>query len=419
MSTIPAHSVSSTRSAPAAAAEIDGVEVIRPAGRSVIVIAFGWLVLASMLAIVCFSTLMWGSPGPGRGGLLLLPIMVYLIVLVMAAVVRNAMVFHLTPSRGAAARGVFRRWSVEVRLEDVRNVAVTRSLVQRVLGLGTIRMTAAGIGPAVVWNHVDRPVELAARVRGVIDGVRGGGAGRGVSGRPASGAPAKRPIPPVVPVPSNDTSPARLPVIGLAGGIGAGKSAVAAAFERLGCLVIDSDTRAKAALDRADVREALVSWWGPGILADDGRVDRKRVASIIFTNADERERLEGLVHPIVRDDRAQMIRDAAAAGAGAVIAVIVDAPLLFEAGVDAECDCVVFVEAPREERLRRVLHARGWDESELDRREAAQWPLDEKRARSTFVVDNGGDVGSLDPQVAGILARMRSPVAPEETATES
>ncbi len=406
MSTIPAQPVpTSPPAAVSAAASVDVLD-IHPAGRSVIAIAFGWLVLAAMFAIVCFATLMWGNPGDGRGGLLLLPIIVFLLVLVPAAIVRNACRFQLSSTRVSAARGVFRRSSVEVRLDDVRNVAVGRSLVQRVLRLGTIRMTAAGVGPAVVWNHVDQPGEVAERVRAAIDAVRGGG--RAPSVKPDSIAPSKRPISPAVPVPAPGKSPARLPVIGLAGGIGAGKSAVAAAFERLGCLVIDSDVRAKAALDRPDVRDTLVSWWGPGILDPDGRVDRKRVASIIFSNAGERERLEALVHPIVRDDRAQMIRDAAAAGAKAAI---VDAPLLFEAGVDAECDAVVFVDAPREVRLERLQRTRGWDEAELARREAAQMSLDEKRSRSRFVVENRTDVGSLEARIARVLAEMKAETA--------
>ena len=98
-----------------------------------------------------------------------------------------------------------------------------------------------------------------------------------------------------------------------------------------------------------------------------------------------------------------MILEALTAGARAVI---VDAPLLFEAGVDAECDCVVFVDAPREQRLERVRQTRGWDEPELSRREASQLPLDEKRRRSQHIVDNSGKLGGIQTQVAKILASV-------------
>ncbi|MBY0263202.1 MAG: dephospho-CoA kinase, partial [Phycisphaerales bacterium] len=130
--------------------------------------------------------------------------------------------------------------------------------------------------------------------------------------------------------------------------------------------------------------------WGPGVLGEGGRIERAKVASIIFADASERVRLEALVHPIVRQERAAMIREAREARAAGVI---VDAPLLFEAGVDAECDAVVFVDAPPAVRLARVQSSRGWTTEELERRERAQMSLDEKRARCRYVIDNGGAEG--------------------------
>jgi dephospho-CoA kinase len=395
--------------------------VFHPAGRSIIVIAFGWLVLASMFAIICFASVMWSDLGDARGPRILLPVVLFVVILGLAAIVRNACRFELSSTRVAATRGVFRRFAVEARLDDIRNVAVSRSLLQRLLRLGTIRMNTAGIGPSVVWNHVDEPGALAERVRAAIDSTRNAMPAATASasirpvGKPISSPVTQLPVPILGPHRPAELAAAAFPVIGIAGGIGAGKSAVAAAFARLGCFVIDSDARAKAALDREDVREALVSWWGPGILSAEGRVDRSRVASIVFTNAAERERLEQLVHPIVREDRAQMIRDARAAGAKAAI---VDAPLLFEAGVDAECDCVVFVESPREVRVERVRRSRGWDEQELDRREAAQMPLEEKRARCRFVVENLSDTTDLDAQVDGILRELTGQAGVRGQSTE-
>jgi len=88
---------------------------------------------------------------------------------------------------------------------------------------------------------------------------------------------------------------------------------------------------------------------------------------------------------------------------GGIRAVIVDAPLLFEAGVDSECDSVVFVQTPKRIRAQRVLEGRGWDESELDRREKAQLSLEHKRERADHIVTNGGSQDELPPQVARIL----------------
>jgi len=182
--------------------------------------------------------------------------------------------------------------------------------------------------------------------------------------------------------------PDRPLVIGLAGGVGAGKSTVARAFERLGCFVSDSDKAAKRELDKPEVVQTLKNWWGEGIVDDSGRIDRKAIASIVFDDPAQRERLEALIHPRLKAGRAALIERAHRACAPAVI---IDAPLVFEAGLEKECDLVVFVDAPRDVRLERVRRSRGWGDGELDRRERAQWSLEEKKRLSDAVVDNGGD----------------------------
>lgn len=192
-------------------------------------------------------------------------------------------------------------------------------------------------------------------------------------------------------------------VIGLAGGIGSGKSSVARAFASLGCLVIDSDAEVRTLLTRGEVKRELVSWWGEGVLNDAGEVDRGAVARIVFTDASQRARLEGLLHPMLRTNREAMKRRARDAGAPALI---LDAPLLFEAGLDTECDAIVFVDTPRQTRLDRVRRGRGWSEEELDRREKSQLPLEEKRSRSDYVLRNYGDPASLEGEVSRLLARM-------------
>ena len=183
------------------------------------------------------------------------------------------------------------------------------------------------------------------------------------------------------------------PVIGLVGGIGAGKSTVARAFALLGCVVSDSDRDAKAALDEPDTRDRIVAALGQGLLDGDGRIDRARLATRIFGDAEARRTLESIVHPRVHARRAA----AFAAAPASDPALVIDAPLLLEAGLDAACDAVVFVDCPREERLRRVREHRGWDEAELARREAAQLPLDAKRARADHVVVNDARAASSDP----------------------
>ena len=198
------------------------------------------------------------------------------------------------------------------------------------------------------------------------------------------------------------TADVRRPVIGLSGAIGAGKSAVAAILSEAGCVIADADLATRSILASKEAAETLASWWGRRVLAEDGSVDRSAVARIVFTDPAERRRLEGFVHPRVQADRA----DRFAAAPPEAPALVVDAPLLFEAGLDAGCDHVVFVDCPRAIRLARVAEHRGWSDEELARREAAQWPLDRKRQRADSVLVNDADLASLRTKVLDLLKRI-------------
>lgn len=281
--------------------------------------------------------------------------------------------YVLTDKRVVRVFGVLQQRAAEIPLDRIQHVVMYRSVRERIFGLGTIGFATAGTGGVeVYWVMVARPHEMMERARKAIDG-----------GEVEAGA---GPI-----------------VIGIAGGIGSGKSAVAEAFGELGCVVVDSDRLAREALDLPRVRRELVGWWGERVLDEDGKVDRGVVASIVFEKAEERERLEGLIHPLVKSTRVEM-REQALGAAG----VVVDAPLLFEAGLDSECDVVVFVEVSRAERLARVKAGRGWDEGELARREKAQMSVEAKRDRADYEVSNEGDREDLPARVGALFERIKN-----------
>ena len=195
----------------------------------------------------------------------------------------------------------------------------------------------------------------------------------------------------------------RIPVIGLCGGIGAGKSAVAGILTDLGCVVSDSDRDARGVLADPEVLEVLRGWWGDDVIGTDGRLDRSKIAGRIFGDASERARLEDLVHP-----RLHRLREARFQGAAAdTTALVIDAPLLFEARLDAQCDAILFIDAPIHRRIERVVSGRGWDEAELRRREQAQIAVDEKRSRASYVIENHGTRVELEVGVRAALARIR------------
>lgn len=193
-----------------------------------------------------------------------------------------------------------------------------------------------------------------------------------------------------------------LPIIGLVGGIGSGKSLVASQLRQLGCLVCDSDAMARDILRDRAVHAQLVKWWGSAILDSDGEIDRARIASIVFARAEERARLEALIHPLIEARREALF----AVPPPGTRALVIDAPLLLEAGLDAKCDAIFFVDAPRDARIARVLATRGWSREEFERREAAQWPLDRKRETADTVLRNDGDPASLRQEVVRALDQV-------------
>jgi dephospho-CoA kinase len=196
----------------------------------------------------------------------------------------------------------------------------------------------------------------------------------------------------------------RKPVIGLAGGIGSGKSFVARLFAGLGCAVIDADQLAKAALDDPQVVRTLAQWWGPDVIGPDGRADRKRIGAIVFNDRAELDRLEQLIHPRVHAGREALRRQHQADPN--VKAIVEDCPLLFEKNIDRSCDVVVFVQASRQARLERVARTRGWTAEQLDAREKNQLPLDTKARRADDVVSNEADEAEVLAHVRRVLSKI-------------
>lgn len=187
------------------------------------------------------------------------------------------------------------------------------------------------------------------------------------------------------------------PVIGIVGGIGAGKSTVAAEFAKLGCALVSGDAIGHALLADPDVRSQLRRLWGKEIFAPDGTVDRHAVAERVFQDPAALAALDGILHPRIRARMAEQIGRAEADAA--VPAVVVDAAVLFEAGWDDLCTHIVFVSAPSENRRLRACAARGWDRETWRSRENSQISLDKKASRCDYTIDNSLRISRLREQV--------------------
>jgi dephospho-CoA kinase len=199
-------------------------------------------------------------------------------------------------------------------------------------------------------------------------------------------------------------------LVGLTGGIGAGKSTVASLLRHKGATVVDADEVARAVVEPGTpALAALVARFGGGILDADGRLDRAALAAIAFADDDGRKALGDITWPAIGEEFERRIREAPDDSL-----VICDVPLLVESKAAAARPyvAVVVVEAPRELRLQR-LQERGVLRDDAERRMAAQATDDERRAVATHVLDNGGDVESLSRQVDAVWDDLLTREPPE------
>ena len=189
--------------------------------------------------------------------------------------------------------------------------------------------------------------------------------------------------------------------VGLTGGVGSGKSTVAAMLAARGALVIDADALAREVVaPGSEGLAALVDAFGPGILADDGSLDRPALAEVAFTDERARERLNGITHPRIAARTAALM---ASAAPGQI--VVHDVPLLVELALMPAYDLVVVVDADDATRLRR-LEGRGMSRDEARRRMAAQATRDSRLAAADIVLSNEGDLAGLEQQVDLLWAHL-------------
>jgi dephospho-CoA kinase len=192
------------------------------------------------------------------------------------------------------------------------------------------------------------------------------------------------------------------PVIGVVGGIGAGKSTAAAALARRGGAAVNADALGHEALEVPAVKDWLVGRWGPGVLKTDGTANRRAIAGVVFDNPAELAALEKVVFPHIGRRAAEEVRKAQADPA--VRFVVLDAAVMLEAGWSGVCDRIVYVDAPRDVRLARLAARSGWSAAEVAAREAAQLSADEKLARADAVLVNDGSPAELQERVDRLLA---------------
>jgi dephospho-CoA kinase len=185
-------------------------------------------------------------------------------------------------------------------------------------------------------------------------------------------------------------------VIGLTGGIGCGKSLAAQYFSELGALVIDADQLARAAIERGSQGfDEAVSIFGDSIL-NNGDIDRRALGEIIFKDPDAKKKLEGIIHPFVRQQFEEAVSSLKADET-----LIYEIPLLVETGAQDRFDLVITVESEIENRISR-LRQRGMHISEIEGRIAAQATREQRVEIADFLIENDGSEDELLRQVENI-----------------
>jgi dephospho-CoA kinase len=201
-------------------------------------------------------------------------------------------------------------------------------------------------------------------------------------------------------------------LVGLTGGIGAGKSTVADLLAERGAVIVDADEVARAVVEPGQPALAkLVDRFGTGILDAEGRLDRTVLAKLAFVDDESRRDLEAITHPAINEEFTRRVADAPPDAI-----VVLDVPLLFESPQARKrpYQTVIVVEAPREVRLAR-LEARGVDRADAEARMAAQAGDEERRTIATYVVDNSGDHASLERRIDEVWADLERRQAEQTT----
>jgi len=192
-------------------------------------------------------------------------------------------------------------------------------------------------------------------------------------------------------------------VIGLTGGIAAGKSTVARMFAELGAEVIDADAIAHEALRLPEMVKKLRAEWGDEVVGRDGVLDRAGIAEMVFRDPEKLRRLNEWVHPRtlteMRVRLEQLISDCNTP------LIVIDAPLLVEAEIENWCDAILFVATDEERRAARAGATRAWSGDELARREGAQVSLEEKRRRAAAIIDNNQSTDETRSQVRRLFRK--------------
>ncbi|MCL5126518.1 MAG: dephospho-CoA kinase [Deltaproteobacteria bacterium] len=204
----------------------------------------------------------------------------------------------------------------------------------------------------------------------------------------------------------------RFLTVGLTGGIASGKSSVSKIFRARGIPVICADELAREVVKPGSggIKE-ITSAFGDSVLDVDGTLNRPELARIVFSDAAKRKTLESIIHPRVSREKERLAKEYMRKGHKIVV---VDVPLLFEAGWETDFDLVILVYAPRKIQKKRLLQRDSISADEASSRLSAQMDIESKKTLADIVIDNSGSLADTEIQVSGIIDKLESLLKEEE-----
>ncbi len=191
-------------------------------------------------------------------------------------------------------------------------------------------------------------------------------------------------------------------VFGLTGGISSGKSTVSAMLRAHGAAIIDADVVARQVVEPGTPAFAEIAGVFPEVIVG-GALDRAKLGARIFSNPDDRARLNAIIHPRVREETLRQLQTLAGAGAPLVIN---DVPLLIENRLHESMAGVILVVTPPQVQRARLMARNGFTAAQADERIASQLPLEEKRKYARWVIDNGGSLEATQRQVDAVWQEL-------------
>ncbi len=199
-------------------------------------------------------------------------------------------------------------------------------------------------------------------------------------------------------------------VVGLTGNMATGKSTVASKLRALGAYIIDADSIGHGVICKGSPAwQEIVDEFGRDILLEDGSIDRKALARIVFKDREKLERLNAMTHPRILEEIERRIGLIEKSSPDAII--VVDAALLIEAGLHKKVDKIVVVTATEEEQIRRAMEKFSLTEEDARQRLGAQMPQEEKLEYADFVIDNSGTMEKTTEEVKRLFEELEKAVA--------